>query len=86
MLGDFMRAANEKLGTQFILTTHSPQLLDTFEADSIRVVEISDKGTKVGPLADGQRSALMDKLLSPSELLTVTHPEMAEEMTPKAGV
>ena len=86
MLGDFMRAANEKLGTQFILTTHSPQLLDAFDADSIRVVEISDKGTKIGPLAQGQRSALMDKLLSPSELLTVTHPEMAEEMTSKAGV
>ncbi len=77
MLWDFMRAANEKLGTQFILTTHSPQLLDAFDADSKRVVEISDRGTKIGPLAGGQRSALMDKLLSPSELLTVTHPEMA---------
>ncbi len=86
MLGDFMRAAKEKIGTQFILTTHSPQLLDAFDADSIRVVEISDQGTKIGPLATGQRSAIEESLLSPSELLTVTQPEMAHDVQPTAGV
>ena len=86
MLSDVMRVANEKLGTQFILTTHSPQLLDTFSADSIRVVEISDKGTKIGPLEARQLSAIKENMLSPSELLTVMQPELAHGSLPDSGV
>jgi energy-coupling factor transporter ATP-binding protein EcfA2 len=85
MLGDFMKAANEKLGTQFILTTHSPQLLDAFDPDCIRVVDISDEGTKIGPLAPEQRDAVKNNLLSPSELITVMQPDMAAEIAQGEG-
>ena len=86
MLGDFMRIANEKLATQFILTTHSPQLLDAFDVDSIRVVDISNEGTKIGPLDPEQRAAVKDNLLSPAELLTVTQAAIARNTAQSAGV
>jgi predicted ATPase len=85
MLGELMQAANKNFGTQFILTTHSPQLLDAFDADAIRVVEISEKGTKIGPLAEEQRKVVKENLLRPSELLTVAQPEMASAASASNG-
>ena len=78
MLADFMRATNKKLGTQFILTTHSPQLLDAFDGESIRQTTISDQGTKISPLAADDLAALRENLISPSEFLTVTDPMPAQ--------
>lgn len=57
--------------SQIILTTHSPQLLDHFSPESIRVVEMKDGGTQIGPLAEEQLKSLQQDLLEPGELLTV---------------
>ena len=55
-----------------ILTTHNPVLLNYFDADQIRVVELDDNlETQIGPLAPEQREALKEKLLYPGELFTV---------------
>jgi predicted ATPase len=56
---------------QVILTTHSPQLLDYFPAEAIRVVDIKDHVTRIGPLAPEQSESLHESLLHPGELLTV---------------
>lgn len=56
---------------QVILTTHSPQLLDHFAADQIRVVDIENQETRIGRLAQEQVQSVRDKLLLPGELLTV---------------
>jgi predicted ATPase len=56
---------------QVILTTHSPQLLDYFPAESIRVVDIKDQATRIGPLAPEQAESVREHLLHPGELLTV---------------
>jgi predicted ATPase len=56
---------------QVILTTHSPQLLDYFKPTSIRVVDIIDFESRIGPLAPEQAGDLKDALLRPDDLLTV---------------
>ncbi len=73
MLGEFIRSGAESRGVQFIFTSHSPQMLDAFEPDSIRVVDYKGS-TKIGPLDQGLRDSLREGLLSPSEILTVTGP------------
>jgi predicted ATPase len=56
---------------QVILTTHSPQLLDYFPADSLRVVDVEKMATRIGPVAPEQMESLREHLLQQSELLTV---------------
>ena len=56
---------------QVILTTHSPQLLDYFPPDSIRVVDVEKMETRLGPVAPEQMESLREQLLQPGELLTV---------------
>ena len=56
---------------QVILTTHSPGLLDHFESENIRVVEMENYVTRIGPIEKPQLEALKEKLLRPGELLTV---------------
>lgn len=70
LANEFKRHVRQGRG-QIILTTHSPQLLDHFEPEQIRVVDIENQQTKIGPLAHEQIEALKDKLLHPGELLTV---------------
>lgn len=57
--------------TLVLLTTHSPALLDQFSSEHIRVVELVDLETRIGPLAEEQREALSEELLHAGELLTV---------------
>jgi predicted ATPase len=71
LLAEEFRAAPESGRGQVILTTHSPQLLDHFDAEQIRVVELQGLETRIGPLAIEQKEAIRDKLLDPGELLTV---------------
>jgi hypothetical protein len=68
---EFAAAPNENRG-QVLLTTQSPELLDGFQPEQLRVVEL-DKGqrTKITPLAAEQVDALRENLLEPGELLTV---------------
>jgi hypothetical protein len=56
---------------QIILTTHSPQFLNHIKAESIRVVDIQDQTTQIGPLAPEQREAIEEHLLEAGELFTV---------------
>jgi len=56
---------------QVILTTHSPQLLDHFPHESLRVVDIDGLRTQIGPVAPEQMASLREHLLFPGELLTV---------------
>jgi predicted ATPase len=71
MLADEFKAAPDAGRGQVILTTHSPRLLDHFSSDQIRVVELIDMETKIGPLSQEQRAALDEQLLHAGELLTV---------------
>ncbi len=70
LLADEFNAAPDAGRGQVLLTTQSPGLLDHFSTDQIRVVELVDLQTKIGPLDEGQRSAIQDRLLRPGELLT----------------
>jgi hypothetical protein len=65
---------------QVILTTHSPQLLDYFPVDAVRVVEIDNLRTKIGPLAPEQAAAVRQQLLYPGELLTVDHARLEGQL------
>lgn len=67
---EFKRHVRKGRG-QVILTTHSPQLLDYFDADQIRVVDIDNHATKIGALDPAQKESLHEHLLKPGELLTV---------------
>jgi predicted ATPase len=67
---------------QVILTTHSPQLLDHFEPEQLRVVVMEEGQTRIGPLAADQLDVIRKRLMTPGELLTVEEPrtETAEEV------
>lgn len=75
---EFNAAASAGRG-QVLLTTHSPDLLDGFAPEQIRVVELDEKQfTKVGPLDPDQADAVKDQLLESGELLTVDTARAAE--------
>ena len=56
---------------QVVLTTHSPEMLDLFEPENVRVVEMQDGITRIGSISKDQMEALRENLLYPRELLTV---------------
>ena len=64
---------------QVLLTTQSPDLLDGFDSENIRVVELDPlhQQTKIGHLDPEQVLALREKLLHPGELLTVDAARLA---------
>lgn len=70
LLSDEFRAAPDAGRGQVLLTTHSPALLDCFSEDQIRVVDIVELETQIGPLAEEQREAIKEELLHTGELLT----------------
>lgn len=57
--------------SQIMLTTHSPALLDHFDPECIRVVDIDANATKVGRMESAQAEAIKSELFSTGELLTV---------------
>jgi predicted ATPase len=68
---EFNRAPTDQRG-QVLLTTQSPDLLDGFEPESFRVVELDDnQSTRIGPLDPTQLEAVKEQLLEPGELLTI---------------
>ncbi len=78
LLADEFRAAPDADRGQVLLTTHSPALLDHFSVEQIRVVDLVDLETRIGPLAEEQREAIQEQLLHPGELLTVDPARRAE--------
>jgi predicted ATPase len=71
-LAEEFNEAPRKGRGQVLLTTQSPDLLDGFEPESLRVVELdAAQSTKIGQLDPDQVQAVKDHLLEPGELLTV---------------
>lgn len=79
LLADEFKAAPQEGHGQVILTTHSPRLLDHFDVDQIRVVELVGLETRIGRLSQAQSESLREKLLEPGELLTVDPARMQPE-------
>jgi predicted ATPase len=73
---EFKGHAREGRG-QVLLTTHSPQFLDHFGPEQIRVVEMREHATHIGHLALDQTEALREHLLRPGELLTTDEARLA---------
>jgi predicted ATPase len=76
-LAEQIKAFPERSGGQIILTTHSPLLLDNFNAEQIRVVEMENLETKIGPISEPQMQSLRDQLETTGELLTVDPARLA---------
>ena len=81
VLAEEFKAAAELGRGQVLLTTHSPQLLDHFEPESVRVVEMDRDSTTIGPLAKDQFESVKEQLMTAGELLTV---DPARTVTPAA--
>ena len=81
LLAEEFKAAPEEGHGQVILTTHSPKLLDHFDVEQIRVVELVGLETRIGFISAEQMEAIRDKLLEPGELLTVDPARMQPEAT-----
>jgi predicted ATPase len=75
---EFESAAVQGRG-QVLLTTQSPDLLDGFEPEMIRVVDADQAGsTHIGRLDPTQVQAVRDRLLEPGELMTVDRARLAD--------
>jgi predicted ATPase len=71
-LADEFNSAPAASRGQVLLTTQSPELLDGFVAEQLRVVELDEhQTTKIAALDPDQAEAVRDRLLEPGELLTV---------------
>jgi predicted ATPase len=79
LLADEFKAAPREDRGQVILTTHSPILLDSFDVDNVRAVEMRDGKTVVGRVSQEQRQAVKDHLLTTGELLTVDKARLDDE-------
>ncbi len=81
LLADEFKSAPHDGRGQVLLTTHSPRLLDHFDADQIRVVELDGLETRIGKISIEQQEAIRDRLLDPGELLTVDPARLEMEAT-----
>jgi predicted ATPase len=77
VLADEFKACPSAGRGQVLLTSHSPELLNHFEPEQLRVVEIEHYLTKIGPVAPEQVEAIREQLLHPGELLTVDAARLA---------
>ena len=72
LLADEFRLAPEQGRGQVLLTTHSPQLLDHFGPEQVRVVKMNDRlETEISDLPEDQVEAIREELLTTGEVLTV---------------
>ena len=81
LLAEEFNAAPVDRRGQVILTTHSPKLLDHFDAEQIRVVELDGLETRIGFVSNEQKEAIREKLMDAGELLTVDPARMQLEAT-----
>jgi predicted ATPase len=65
------------LTTQVLVATHSPELLDEKDvaAESILAVAADDGVTRIGPLTEGDRTVVRDRLFTVGQLLRATRLE-----------
>jgi predicted ATPase len=74
LLAEEFKAAPRENRGQIIFTTHSPLLLDSFDVENVRVVDMRDGNTTVGPVSKEQQEAVRERLLTTGELLIVESP------------
>ena len=67
VLVDSMREVSEV--TQIIVTTHSPQLVDLFKPEEIRVATMQDGRTHITPIAKSQIKAVKQRLMSLADFM-----------------
>lgn len=70
LLRDVIMEAGE-LRSQVIITTHSPDLVDRFDVGALRVVEMTDDGTRIGPVAPHQIGSVRDRLVLPGDIARI---------------
>jgi AAA domain, putative AbiEii toxin, Type IV TA system/AAA ATPase domain len=78
LLAEEFHACAELGRGQVILTTHSPEFLDHFQPEEIRVVEMKNYETQIGGMDGGQKEAIKEQFLRPGELLTVDEARIQE--------
>lgn len=78
-LADQIKAFPATTQGQAILTTHNPLLLDYFEPEQIRVVDMHNLETQIGPVSRPQLEALREHLETTGELLTVNPAQVASD-------
>jgi predicted ATPase len=78
LLADEFNATPKDGRGQVILTTHNPILLDSFDVDNVRTVEMQEGKTIVGKVAEEQRQAVKERLLTTGDLLTVDQARIEE--------
>lgn len=76
VLADAIREA--AMRAQVIVTSHSPELLDSIADESIITVEAHQDGTRFGTLDDAARSVIRDRLFTAGELLRIDQLGMEE--------
>ncbi len=67
MLAEAFKEVSEV--TQVIVTTHSPQLIDHFEPDNIRVVTMKNGLTQIAPIKRAQTEAVKQGLMTLGEFM-----------------
>lgn len=55
--------------TQIIVTSHSPQLIDHFAPENIRIVTMTDGLTHIGPIKRAQQEAVQEGLMGLGEFM-----------------
>ena len=78
----FLDAAQER---QVLMTTHSPDILDskTLKDSQIRAVTMKRGKTSISPLAASSREAIRERLYTPGELLRLDELEPDSETAQK---
>lgn len=72
LIGLLAEAFNEiSERTQLLVTTHSPHMLDYFDPDQIRVVDMKEGETSVSKIRHSQVEAVRQKLMTLSEVMTL---------------
>jgi len=69
LLADAFKDFSRK--SQIIITTHSPNLIDYFDVESLYVVDFTDGQTRVGSVSASQKEAVKTRLLTAGEIMTV---------------
>jgi AAA15 family ATPase/GTPase len=82
ILADEMKNCPKSGQGQIILTTHSPDLLNSFDPQSLRVVVMEKGTTHIGLVAPDQMQSLQEYLLKPGELLTVDDARIDSSIIP----
>lgn len=77
MLAEAFKEVSEQ--TQIIVTTHSPQLVDQFDPENIRVVTMTNGETKISPIKKSQQDAVQRGLIGLGEFMAAEgiYPELA---------